>query len=439
MPWHLLVPYVYYIEYTESANSMKQKILTILKWSEKYTKTDMVYLASGTFWGNLNAIIVTGLSFSASVLFARYFSKEEYGMYQFTLSIASLIGATTLSGMNSAVTRAVARGHEGELKHSVKYQLIAGIIPFIIGLGIAGWYLLHGNTALAIAFSCIALFLPLNNAFNTWLAYLGGKKIFRIGAYYGMANNTVNYTAILLTIYFARNFLWVIVANYTIAFISCFIIYKLVLRKFPPNEERDLETIPYGVHLSFMGILGTFASQLDSLLVFHFIGPAALAVYSFATLLPEKLAGILKFIPNLALPKLATLNELQVRHVIFKKLWMVIILISVTAIAYASVAPLIFTTFFPKYTESIQLTQLYSLSFFSIVVLMVQTILVSQRKTKELYAVNVTIPIVRALLMIVLMYYYGIWGLLWAQILINFISFGFQLILLARKPVTQTV
>lgn len=416
---------------------LKEKLILLLQRSERYTKTDMVYLASGAFWSNFSSATVVVLAFLASLFFAHFLTKDQYGTYQYVLSIAGLISALTLTGMNSAVTRAVARGHEGELRHSVRFQLKASIIPFIAGLGIAGWYLIHGNQSLAAAFAWVAVFLPLGSALNTWIAYTGGKKMFRIGAWYGLFNNLMAYIPILIVLLFAHNFIWIVCVNYFFTFLSSFLIYNHILRRYPPNTERDHETVPYGTHLSLMSVLGTALGQLDSFLVFHFIGSTELAIYSFATIIPERLAGLLKFIPNIAFIKLAEKSEEEVRHNITKKLLILMGMVGIAAACYALIAPILFHIFFPQYSASIPLTQLYALSFFSLAPLYVQTALTAQRKTKQLYILNIVAPLIRAGLMLVLMYYFGIYGLLWAQILNNFVSLAFQLGFLWRKPALE--
>lgn len=418
---------------------LKQRLISLLRSTERYTKTDMVYLASGTFWSNFSSATVVVLGFLASLSFAHFMTKDQYGTYQYVLAIAGLVSALTVTGMNSAVTRAVARGQEGELRHSVRFQLLAGIIPFIVGLAIAGWYLIHGNNGLAGAFAWVALFLPLGSAFNTWIAYLGGKKMFRIGAYYGLFNNLMTYVPLIIAIFLFRNFLWIICVNYLFTFISSYLIYRHILRHYPPNNERDPETIPYGTHLSLMGILGTALGQLDSFLVFHFIGPTELAIYSFATIIPERLTGLLKFIPNIAFIKLAEKSEEEVRRNIMPKLLILMGILGVAAACYALLAPIFFHIFFPQYNASIPMTQLYALTFFSLAPLYVQTALTAQRKTKQLYILNFVAPLIRAGLMLVLMFYFGIYGLLWAQIINNFVSLGFQLGYLWRKPAVQTI
>lgn len=412
---------------------MKNRLISALRWSERYTKTDMVYLSSGAFWGNLNAAVVAIMAFIGSVLFAKYLSKDAYGTYQYILSIASLIGATTLTGMNAAVTRAVALGHEGELKRSVRYQLVMSFIPMTLGLVIALWYFIQGNHELSAAFAWISIFLPLGNAFNTWAAYTGGKKLFRVGTYYGLANNIMSYGGVLLALFFFRDYLWVAFANFFFLFLSNYIIYKLVVRNIPPNAVVDDETRSYGTHLSVMGVIGVLASQLDSLLIFHFVGSAALAVYSLATVIPERIAGMLKFLPAIILPKLSSRSEDYVRVFLRKKLWIALGFSVLIIISYAAMAPWIFQTFFPAYSESIIFTQVYSLSFFSLTAVIIQMALTSQRKTKELYILNTFMPIFRIVLMAVLMYFYGIWGLLWAQIANNLVSIVLQILLLKLR------
>ena len=417
---------------------LKNYIYSLLRKSEKYTKTDMVYVASGAFWSNLNYIIVSSLALIASILFARLLSKENYGMYQYILSIASIIGATSLTGMNNAVTRAVARGHEGEFTRSIKIQLIWGLLPFLVSIAISGWYFFHHNINLSVPFLFIALFLPLANAFNTWVSFVGGRKLFRIGTYYGITNSLLTYGTIIAFIYFSRDYVWIIFGNFFGAFLSNFIIYTLIVKKLKPNKETDGETIKYGSHLSVMAIPGIISSQIDALMIFHFIGPSALAVYSFATLIPEKIAGGLKFIAAISLAKFAQRNEDDIRKSLIRKMWLAAGFLLIAATIYAFIAPWIFEILFPKYKDSIIFTQVYSLTFFSVISAIVQTALISQQKVKELYKVNTIMPIFKTIMLFVLMYYFAVWGVLFAQIISNFVSIPVQLSMLKSKKKVTT-
>ena len=68
-------------------NTIRQKIKEILIWSQKYTKTDMVYLVKGSFWTSLGKLFSTLSGLIILIILTRYVSKEIVGQYNFFLSI----------------------------------------------------------------------------------------------------------------------------------------------------------------------------------------------------------------------------------------------------------------------------------------------------------------------------------------------------------------
>ncbi len=429
-----------YIQYNLNGSQERNPFRKALHYVDRLSvrfKVDMRYIVSGAFWGNANYFIVSLLAFITSILFARLLTKEQFGTYQYILSIAGLLSSITLTGMNASVTRAIAKGFEGELKRSVRYQIILGIIPTFIALVVSGWYLFHSQASISISLLWIALFLPAANAFNTWATYTGGKKLFRIGTYYGFANNIISYAGVIIMLCITRNFIWVAFGNFFFGFLGNFIMYKLTIRRFKPNDSIEKDTLSYGTHLSVMNIPNAASSQLDALLVFHFVGPAALAIYTFATLIPEKLAGGLKLLSSIALPKFSEKPEESVKRFLIKNMPLMLIGIGTVIGIYALIAPWIFNFFFPAYDASIPFTQVYALSFFSIIGGIVQAALQSQKKTKALYITSFLTPSIEAFLLVVLMYYFGVWGILWAQIITNIIQIPIQMSFLEGKSQTN--
>src|SRR3989344_8728279 len=118
----------------------RHKIIKILFWLQKYTKTDMVYLTVGGFWLILGKIVFNISGFLLIIAFANLLSKEAYGTYQYVLSVASILAIPTLSGMNSAIVRAVAQGYEGSFLPAIKTQIQWGILGGLASLGGAGGY-----------------------------------------------------------------------------------------------------------------------------------------------------------------------------------------------------------------------------------------------------------------------------------------------------------
>src|SRR3989344_575296 len=119
---------------------LAKKATPLLRWMEKYTKTDMLYLAKGGFWLMLGQGILMVSGLILSVAFANLLPKDVYGTYQFIMSMASVISAFTLSGLNTSIMRAVAGGSEGALRTGVRTQLLWSTGMVVAGAALAAYY-----------------------------------------------------------------------------------------------------------------------------------------------------------------------------------------------------------------------------------------------------------------------------------------------------------
>ena len=108
-------------------NIARNKTHRILRKSEKYTKTDMVYLAKGGFWITAGQAISSGSIFLLAITFANLIPQETYGTYKYVLSITGILSILTLRGMDTTVLQAIARNFEGVLlpvlKTKIKWQI----------------------------------------------------------------------------------------------------------------------------------------------------------------------------------------------------------------------------------------------------------------------------------------------------------------------------
>ena len=339
---------------------LKQKIYNLLRWSEKYTKTDMVYLTKGGSWLTLGNIVSSASSFLLAIAFANLLPKETYGIYKYILSIAGILAIPTLSGMGTAITQAVARGYEGSFLPALKTKIRWGLLGGLASLALAGYYYFNDNTTLTISFLITAVFLPFMDSFGTYNALLQGRKLFGISTKYGIISQIIAIAILIATLFFTKNLFLIILAYFASWTLMRFIFLKITLKKFPLNATQDPETISYGKHLSLIGILGTIAAYLDRILIFHYLGATEVAIYSFAIAIPEQLKGSFKNIPALALPKLAQRSFKEINSVLCQRLLKLFIIGGLIAGIYILVAPYIFKIFFPKYLDSIFFSQIFA-------------------------------------------------------------------------------
>ncbi len=408
---------------------LKNWIFSILRRSEKYTKTDMVYLAKGSFWLNLNNIISTLLAFILSILFANYVTKETYGNYQFIVSIASIIGTLSLTGMNAAVTQAVARKLEGVLKDSVKTQIRFSFIPFLIGLCISAYYLIQTNNVISISVLIISILMPFSNSLNTWGAFVSGKKRFDSFFWQSQIINSLYYVAMIFIIFLAPSAIFLVIANFGAMFIGNLIAYFYTINKFKPNNNSENAALDYGKKLSLSSILPLVALQIDNILVFHLLGAQNLAIYAFASNIPDKFMSLVRPLSTLALPKMAERAEGWEKSSFVPKVLRFFVLSVFMSLIFIIFAPLIYHTLFPAYQESIRYAQIYifATAFSATASFCISAIFAS--RSNNIFKFNIFNPIINILAITLGAYTLGIWGAILGKIIGSGFSFLYSFVL----------
>ena len=403
-------------------SSIKQRIYHFLRKSEEYTKTDMVYLVKGGSWLTLGQMVSAICSFLLALAFANLLPKETYGIYKYVLSMASLLAISTLPGIDTAIIQAISRGYEGSLIKGLKTKICWGILGGLASLGLAGYYYFNGNTTLTISFLVIAAFLPLMDSFNIYRAVLSGRKLFNIQVKYSILIRFFSVAALIIALSLTKNLFLILFIYFLSYTLFRFIFLITTLKKFSLNTKEDPRTISYGKHLTIMGIINTLANYLDKILIFHYLGAAQLAIYSFAVIPPEQLKSFLKNIRTLALPKLSVRPKAEIKATIFSKMFKFALFITVGTVIYIFLAPTFYRVLFPQYIESILYSQILSISLIAVVVALPNVALQAKIAKKQLYQLNICTSFIRIGLLFLFIHIYGLLGIILARVIGRFIN-----------------
>jgi O-antigen/teichoic acid export membrane protein len=401
-------------------NKLKQKTYTMLRASEKYTKTDMVYLTKGSLWMMVgNAISILSVFFTA-IAFAHFIPQDTYGIYKFILAVASVLMFFSLSGLPGAVTQAVARGFEGTFRKSLKIRIMWGLLGGIASLLISGYYFLQGDTVLSTSFFIIAFFIPFFESIGLYENYLQGKSLFGYFITFNSISRIISFAILLLTIFFSKNIFLILIAYFLPPIIIKATFDAWTIRRFSPNELVDENTIMYGKHLSINGVISKTAMFLDTILLFHFLGPIQVAIYSFALAPIEQIKSTYKSIPLLTVPKLAVRTPETINSRLYRRLVQLFFIGAGIAVVYASFAPLLFKTLFSTYTDAIIFSQVLSviliLSLPNAFLESIQQAKLDITPTTFLYWRNVpSVLLIMSLLLLTPMY--GIWGVIVSRVI----------------------
>jgi O-antigen/teichoic acid export membrane protein len=410
---------------------MRSRIFNILRWSEKYTRTDMVYLAKGGSWLSLGKGIAMLSTFVLSILFANLLPKETYGIYKYILSAVGILSIATLSGMGTSITRAIARGFEGTFKPAIYAEMKWGIIGGVSGLAVSAYYWVQGAYVLAVTFGIVGIFLPFINVFNLYGAILSGKKRFDLMVRFEIYTQLINFGLMVPVLLFVKDVYLLILPFLLVNSVVQGVLLKWTVKKVPLNNKIDPEAISYGKHLTLMDLVSVIATMSDKLLIYHLLGPVQLAIYAIALAPTDQIKGLLKIIGQLAFPKFSEQSKEVLEKVIFKKVIIFTLAISPLVAAYVIAAPWLFKIFFPAYMSSVIYSQVFCVSLMFSGSMLLMQYLQSQSMKAELYKFNFINLIIEIILIVVLVYFFGLWGAIAARVGFRFLNL-MTLIVLSR-------
>jgi len=396
----------------------RNKTYKALRWSEKYTKTDMIYLTKGSFWLTGGQILTAGSSFALALLFARLVPKEVYGNYRYVLSLAGLAATFSLTGLSTGVLQSVARGFYGTFIEAVKVSLRWNSLIFICALGGAAYYLVNDNTVLGYSLLFVAFLFPAIKTFEMYEAFVSGTKNFRTSAIFrGVADiGTIIATGIAILI--TQNVVIIVAMNLFAQLILNAFFFKKIYTSISHDDRKKIEplVIDFSKHLSFQNVLTNFANYMDKIIIFHFLGAAEVAIYVFATAIPQQIRGFLIHFAVMATPKIAQRPISESVKVVPQRLFISWTVILPIVILYIIFAPFILELFFPAYIESISYSRWYVLTL----LLMGNTsdlILTTKNAVKEKYILNTFASVTLITLMLILGNMYKIQGIVFAVLI----------------------
>jgi O-antigen/teichoic acid export membrane protein len=404
-------------------NKLRLPIYKALKRTEGFFKTDMIYAAKGSFWMTFGQVVSSVLSLLVIIAFANLLPKETYGLYKYILSLVGILGIFTLTGMNSAVTQAVASGDDGALVTSVKYQLKWNLLMVLGFFVLGGYYLLNGDQNMGISLFILGIFVPTTLALNTYGSYLEGKKNFKVSNISSTLSTIVYIVGMLLVIYFSGEVILLVVVYALSTFFTTLFFYIYVLKKFKPGENSDTEALKYGKELTFIGFIAPIAAQVDKITLAHFWGATALASYSLALAVPDRAAIFLKNYVGLGFPKFSTKTPLELNTVFWKRIVQGLSVGILAAIVYIFLAPFLFKYLLPQYLDSLFFSQILALGMvFAIPNRYLSLLLVSQKMSKTIFINNLIQNLLKIALYAVMGFMSGVFGLVLAYVINSFVS-----------------
>ncbi len=388
-----------------------------LHWSEKFTKTDMTYLARGGFLSLLGQGANVLASLGLAIAVSHFVPKESYGIYKYVISIVSILSLFSLNSIGSAVFQSAAEGFDGALRKAFWDNIRWSVLIFLGTFALGGYYFLLGNTTLAIGVLIGGSLSPFLASVSLFNSFLGGKKDFYRQAIYGIFDSIIPIGIFIGVIFLTQNPLVLVFTYFVTNTLAGWYFYQRTITIYQASMHlHDQSMLGYSKHLSVMGIISGIASNLDQILLFHFVGAVQLAIYNFATAIPDQVKGPAKTLDRMLQARYVGRSEREIDSSVGNKvLWYFIFSASITFI-YIAAAPYVYKIFFPQYLSAVFYSQIYALGILAISFDPFGTYLSAKKLVKELYVNNVVYSIFQIASMFVGVVLWGVLGLIAARI-----------------------
>lgn len=384
-----------------------------------YLQLDLRYYIKNSIYLISAEVISMIFGLLLSITFARLLTKELYGQWNYIFSIIGILAIFTLPGMGTAITQAVARGHDRVLIEGTKERFRWSILGSIAVLGVGIYYFLNDSILLGKCLMISSFFFPFFKNLQTYNSFLSGKKQFNKVARYQIIVQAISVPITILVIYFSRDLMLILVANFLSISLLHGYFFQLTSKDME-NKSNDREAITFGKHITVQNIPGEITAWGDKLIIGALLSFPELAIYSIALGFSTLIRSSISTIPSLTFPKLAEMEEKEAYSAVKKRYFHLLLLTAVVCGVAIALCPYIIPFLYSqKYLDSVLYAQLLlvALIFGIPTTIFGKALFPAQRKIGELYRFQLFNMSIEVAVLLVLVFKFGLLGVVIAKVM----------------------
>lgn len=236
----------------------------------------------------------------------RTLNQDQFGDYQFILSIVGVLTVFSLPGLNNAVMQSTARGMEGTFSHALKPSFLSSLIGSLILCCIGTWYLLVIDSNLFLAFYVAAILFPFTHSLKHWKSLKAGKEEFL--SFLLIEGSFALLTALLVigfSLAIPGSIIYPLFIVLAVPALLNLVLTGYMLQKIAPEAPVETGSIQYGIKTTLYSSLNIIANHIDKLLIYGFFSPASLALYFAAERMSELTKSIGQNLAAVLAPRFA--------------------------------------------------------------------------------------------------------------------------------------
>lgn len=402
----------------------------------RYLKLDLEYFLRGGVWLFVGQILAATKSIAISVFLARAFGVEDFGRFAYIMAVFSMASVFGSPGMGIAVFQSVSRGYDGTLALLSKKVFFAGLFGSLSLIGFQMYSILIQGESHDYIFLALAFLFPFYSVGNMFAYHVSGLKRFRQRTFLEAWMSIAVLFFSFLMYFFSPNIYhlaFAVVATQTL--FGCGYVYYFVRSS---SGRIDGDAVEFGKKLNRSYAVPMLKAQLDRILISHSLGYTKTALYNVAYSLGDQVSILGKIVGILVLPKTSLLSNEEIKKKLtLKNLTFIFFALLAISISIVAISPyLIVWLFGDDFREAIPYAQVILL-FIPIKGLaqILRNVHESQKNVSIINFINNQLSLAEILLMLVGLFFFQVWGVIFAKILVDSVSVILQITFLYKKSV----
>ena len=182
--------------------------------------------------------------------------------------------------------------------------------------------------------------------------------------------------------------------------------------------------------MSVNNVINITVGQLDSILLWHFLGPIPLAIYAFAEAAADQAQKAFKLVTTaMAFPKFSAADKETLKKTLPRKILLAHLVTVPLAVGLVFFIPFLYAFLFPQYVASIPYAQVLALLLAFTPLRFISTAINAKASVKTIYSLSIFGATLQVVTLFIAIPLYGIWGIIIGTFLQQCITnaYGFYL------------
>lgn len=376
-------------------------------------------------------------------LFTHFVDKQQYGQFQYIITIFSTLSIFALPGTTMAFTKMGALNDEQLHFKLVKLRIKSSIIGSIVILALSS-YFYDSNPELSKSFIWLIFLFPFFFSLDSYLHIFSGRENFSLKASLEVLKKLLVISSLGVAIYFQLlDNLPLLMLMLLLPEIICHIIgYSILFSMKKPKiaSQNDYQYYKrYTQGITFISFLGIIETKLDKLIIGTFIGLSELAIFHVSKVIQEQIKSIWSIFSTVFLPKIykRTKKESFKLTIIVVPFIGLFFFIVIGAILYF-LDDIVLLWFGSNYLSSIPITRimLYT-SFVNILHTVVATYMVAQNMITELTKVRTITIVFYVLSLVILTPQYQVYGIVYSWVIKTLLASLLGFVIFVRHGIRE--